>query len=219
MPKTEASIIEIIQKMVTEGASEKEIIHSLTDLGVEPEKAKRLLLLGQADTFALLKNEISKIVAEDLGKEKIGLQKFIETEAKNQAMKSKDLIEGAIMDDVKKYERDITGQSKTFQDQINETVTKVAELSDRVRSKLNELGEAVGQTQADMDEIKLKGIGQRNKMVSTALLAIGLIFCILDLWFFFTTFILQGQIAIDSIILMVIVAFMGVTMLFVATVI
>ncbi|MFH1586560.1 MAG: hypothetical protein ABID38_01745 [Candidatus Diapherotrites archaeon] len=217
MAKTETSIIEIIQKMVSEGADEQEIIHSLTDLGVEPAKAKRLLLLGQADTFALLKNEISKIVTEDLGKEKINLQKFIETEARSQAMKSKDLIESAIMEDVKKYERDITGQSQTFQDQINDTVRRVAELSDRVRGKLNELGEAVGQTQADMDEVKLKGIGQRNKIASYTLLVLGLAFCLLDFYFFFTTF--SGEIAIDSVIMMVLVAFIGVTFLFVATVI
>ncbi len=217
MAKTESSIIEIIQKMVSDGSDEAEIIHTLTDLGVEPAKAKRLLLLGQADTFALLKSEISKIVAADMGKEKINIQKFIETEARNQALKSKDLIESAIMEDVKKYERDITGQSQTFQDQINDTVRRVAELSDRVRGKLNELGEAVGQTQADMDEVKLKGIGQRNKLASTALLVLGLAFCLLDFYFFFTTF--SGTVAIDSVIMMVLVAFIGVTFLFVATVI
>ena len=42
MAKNEASIIEVIDKMVREGESEEKIIKTLKDLGVEPEKAKRL---------------------------------------------------------------------------------------------------------------------------------------------------------------------------------
>jgi len=63
----EASIIQIIQDMVKNGESEEKIIKTLESLGVEADKAKRLLLLGQADTFALLRNEISKIIAADMG--------------------------------------------------------------------------------------------------------------------------------------------------------
>ncbi len=60
MAKTDTSIIEIIEKMVREGESEEKIVQTLKDLGIPQDKAKRLLLLGQADTFALLRGEIKK---------------------------------------------------------------------------------------------------------------------------------------------------------------
>ena len=51
----DVSIIKIIQDMVREGESEEKVIQTLKELGVDPDKAKRLLLLGQADTFGLLR--------------------------------------------------------------------------------------------------------------------------------------------------------------------
>jgi predicted phage tail protein len=217
MAMKEASIIEIIQKMVREGESEEKIIQTLKDLGVEPEKAKRLLLLGQADTFALLQNEISKIVSKELEKQKSSLKEFIEDQAETAAEKEREQLTKAVISDLKEYEKDITGQSKTFQEQIQENVTKVTELSDRVKVKLNELGEAVHTIQMDMDEIKLKGIGSRNKWISTLLLFMGIAFCIGDILLFYTAF--QGEITIDTMIITVIMALIGITMIFVASVI
>ncbi len=212
----ESSIIEIVRKMVAEGEPEERIIQSLKDLGIEEDRAKRLLLLGQADTFALLRSEISKIVRADIEAEKPKLMDFIQQEANKAAEKGKETMEKAVMADLKKYEKDITGQSKTFQEQINETVQKFAELSDRVRSKLNDLGEQVRQVQIDMDEFKLKGVGTRNKLLSMVLIALGVAFLIADLYMLLT---MQAPISADSIIILVIMALVGIVMLFVATLI
>lgn len=213
---SEASIIEIVRKMVAEGESEEAIVQSLQDLGVDKSKAQRLLLLGQADTFALLRNEISKIVKADLEEEKPKLIKFIEEQAEKTSKNTKEKIEKQVMADIRNYEKDITGQSQTFQEQINETVSKFTELSERVRGKLNELGEQVHQVQIDMDEFKLKGVGTRNKWISLALIVFGLIFLAGDLYLFLTA---GTPISTDSIIIAVIMALIGITMLFVATVI
>lgn len=213
----ETSIIEIIQKMVKAGEPEEKIISTLKDLGVEPEKAKRLLLLGQADTFALLRSEIAKIVAADLEKEKPAMAKFIKEESKEAAERSREQLTKAVIADLRQYEKDITGQSKTFQEQINETVKRVADLSERVKDKLNELGEAVRTVQIDLDEMKLKGVGTRNKFISMLLLVLGIGFCVSDLYLFYTIF--GGEITVDSMIMVVIMALIGITMLFVATVI
>ncbi|HZX34361.1 MAG TPA: hypothetical protein VFF09_03195, partial [archaeon] len=119
--------------------------------------------------------------------------------------------------DLKEYEKDITGQSKTFQEQIRDNIGRINELNDRVRTKLNELGEAVRQTQVDMNEVKIKGIGGRNRLISNALWVLGLIFGLSVLYQFW---MLSGQaLTIDSLILMAIMALISVTMLFVATVI
>ncbi len=217
MAKNEASIIEVIDKMVREGESEEKIIKTLKDLGVEPEKAKRLLLLGQADTFSLLKGEIKKIVEKEIEEEKPVMKKFIEEEAMSSAEGMRTELTKAVISDLKDYEKDITGQSKTFQEQIKDNIGRINELNDRVRTKLNELGEAVRQTQVDMNEVKIKGIGGRNRFISNALWVLGLIFGLSVLYQFWT---LSGQaLTIDSLILMAIMALISVTMLFVATVI
>ncbi|MFH1391312.1 MAG: hypothetical protein ABIH20_03315 [Candidatus Diapherotrites archaeon] len=217
MAQQETSIIEIIEKMVREGESEEKIISTLKDLGVEPEKAKRLLLLGQADTFALLKTEIKKIVQKELEQEKPTLKKFIQEEAMNTANDSRQQLTKAVIGDLKEYEKDITGQSKTFQDQIGDNIQKVNDLNDRVKTKLNELGEAVRQVQVDMDEVRIKGIGGRNKLIGNSLLALGILFGIGDAFLFFINF--GNPLAIDTVIIMTIMALIAVTMLFVATVI
>lgn len=216
-PMGEAGIIDIIQKMVSDGESEEKIVQTLEDLGVEPDKAKRLLLLGQADTFALLRSEIAKIVAADLEKQKPALEDYISETVEKSVEGSKEKVEKAVMADLKKYEKDITGQSKTFQEMINENMRRVAELSDRVREQLNNLGEAVQKVQVDMDEIKVKGVGGRNRLVSLALLFAGFVFLAGDLYLFYGSF--GGAVTIDSIIITVVMALVGITLLFVATVI
>jgi len=90
--KNQASIIELIQQMVSEGVPEEKIVQTLKELGVEPEKAKRLLLLGQADTFALLRSEIARIVVDDIEKEKPNLVKFISEEGEKAGQKSREKI-------------------------------------------------------------------------------------------------------------------------------
>ncbi len=213
----DASIIEIIRKMVADGESEEKITRALKDLGVESEKVKKLVLLGQADTFALLKNEISKIVTEELGKQKPAMQSAMKAEADKISKETRVEITKAVIADLKQYEKDITGQSKTFQEQINETVKRISDLSERVKSKLNELGGAVRQVQLDMDEVKLKGVGTRNRLITLLLVILGIGFCIGDFYLFFTTF--SGEITVDNIIITVVMALIGITMLFVSTVI
>ena len=217
--KDQASILEIIQKMVSEGESEDHIIQTLKDLGVDPEKAKRLLLIGQADTFALLRSEIAKIAKDDIEKQKPELIKFMSEEAEKANQKSKEKITAQVLDDIQKYEKAITGQSKSFQEQMGDNVRKVTELSDRVKDALNELGLQVNQLKIDMDEMKIRGIGLRNKMIGTVLVGLGIAFLLLDLYLIITKFMpANALLSTDSLVVMVIMAMVGITMLFIATV-
>lgn len=216
--KTQSSIIELIQKMVSEGTPEEKIVETLKELGVEPEKAKRLLLIGQADTFALLRSEIAKIAKEDIEAEKPNLVKFIEEETLKAGQKSREKITAMVMEDVQKYEKAITGQSKSFQEQIGENVRKVTELSDRVKDALNELGEQVNQVRVDMDEMKIRGIGLRNKMIGMFMFAIGAVFLLIDLYLIVTKFLPAGSIVSpDALVIMVIMGAVGIVTLFIAT--
>jgi hypothetical protein len=213
--KASTSIIEIIQEMVAKGEPEAKIIRTLQDLGVEPEKAKRLLLLGQADTFALIRGEIGKIVEVDVEAAKTDLQNFIAKESERQTKGLATRIEKQIRTDLETYERSLTGQSEKFRKQINETVSKVASLSNRVRSQLNNLGQQVKTVRMDMDEMKISGVSSRNRLVSIVLLLFGIAFIALDLWKFISEF--QAVVSIDSVILTVIYAFVGMGLLFLAS--
>ena len=216
----EKSIIEIIQQMVANGDSEENILNTLKDIGVPMENAKRLLLVGQADTFALLRSEISKIVKSDLELEKPRLTKYIDAQAQRASEAAKVKIEQEIISDLQKYEKDITGQSKTFQEQIGETVKTVVDLSDRVRDQLNALGTQVDTIQGDLGEMKVKGLGVRNRIISLLFILLGVIFCGLAGYFAYQNFNLISAgigLPIDAVIILLVVAMIGITLLFVAS--
>ena len=110
-PETdESSIIKIIQRMVSDGESEEKIVQTLRDLGVDEDKAKRLLLLGQADTFALLRSEISKIVKEDLDKQKPEMKKFISSEAEKAGGQVRRNVWEELKKDAENYEKDLSNK-------------------------------------------------------------------------------------------------------------
>ena len=212
----EQSIIQIIQQMVAAGEPEEKIITTLKDLGVEPEQAKRLLLIGQADTFAILRNEIHKIVLEDIDKEKTNINRFIESEATRTAnQKSSDAFE-KIKRDIDNYTKEMTGKEEQFQGQINETIEKVKELSDRVRIKLNELGGQTQQVRLDLDELKLSGVGKRNSAIGLTVMGLGVIFMLLTLYQF-ANYFLTGALTFDALIFTVVFAFIGIASLVVST--
>ena len=216
----EKSIIEIIQQMVANGDSEENILNTLKDIGVPMENAKRLLLVGQADTFALLRSEISKIVKSDLELEKPRLTKYIDAQAQRASEAAKVKIEQEIISDLQKYEKAITGQSKTFQEQIGETVKTVVDLSDRVRDQLNALGTQVDTIQGDLGEMKVKGLGVRNRIISLLFILLGVIFCGLAGYFAYQNFNLISAgigLPIDAVIILLVVAMIGITLLFVAS--
>ncbi len=94
-------------------------------------------------------------------------------------------------------------------------MTTAIELSEKVRDKLNELGEQVYQAQVDLEEMKAKGIGTKNKIISVILVLLGIGFNIGALYLFFIAF--QAAITVDTMIITVVMALIGVTMLFVST--
>jgi len=92
----ESSILEIIEQMVKEGKSEKDIFGALRGLGIKEEQARKLLLLGEADTYALLRNEIKKIVKEDMEREEAVLVGVIQKMMKSQEQELEQKVEGEL---------------------------------------------------------------------------------------------------------------------------
>jgi hypothetical protein len=67
--KSDPSVINTIQNMLSQGESEEKIIQTLKEIGVDEKQIKNLLMIAQADTFNLLKGEISKISKQGFDKE------------------------------------------------------------------------------------------------------------------------------------------------------
>ncbi len=211
----EPSIIEIIQTMVREGESEDKILQTLQQLGVEPQKAQRLLLLAQADTFALLRSEISKIVKQDVDAEKQNLNAFVQQQVQTAAQGATKGIAETVKKDLETYENQLSMQRRNFESQTSDTVTKFTDLAERIRVRVNELGKDVQQVKVDQDEIKLRGVGNQNRMISMALLAFGVLFVLADLFLFIVNF--GSVLTIDSVIIFIVMALIGVVLMFVAT--
>ncbi len=215
MSKSEASIIEIIEKMVRNGESEDRILKSLVELGIEPEKAKRLLLLGQADTFALLRREIKKIVDQEIELQKPVLKKFIEEQTIDAAYRSRQELTKAVINDLKEYEKEVTGHGKKFEDQVNQSVRYALDVVEKAKQRINDMGETVRQIQVDMEEVRVRGVGSRNRLIANVLWVFGILFGLVALYLIISSF--DRAISIDRIILSVSLALISVTMLFAAT--
>ena len=211
----EPSIIEIIRNMVAEGESEEAILQTLAQLGIDQKKSQRLLLLAQADTFALLRSEIGKVVKQEIETQKQDMRAFMQSEAKSSVEGLRANISQSVKQDLSAYENQITNQSRSFQLQITDTVQKFTDLSERVRITLNTLGKDVQQIKADQDELRLKGISSKNRIISTVVLVIGTLFVLADLALFVLKF--NAALTVDSIITFIVMALIGVTMMFVAT--
>lgn len=214
--KVDSSIIEIIQRMVKEGESEEKIVKTLKELGVDEKKAKKLLLIGEADTFALLRSELAKIVKENIKNEIPALQKAIENETQKTAREIQGDMTKKSITEIQQYEKDMRGELNLFRDQAQEKIEKVSFLGENVKEKIEELTSEVRTFQLDLDEMKVKGISGRNQNISRALIGLGVLFGLADLYLFFTSY--SAGTTIDSIIVMVLIAIISVTMFFVATV-
>ncbi len=214
-PGSDPSIIEIIQNMVKEGESEDKILQTLSQLGVDPKKAQRLLLLGQADTFALLRSEISKIVKKDLEAEKKELNEFIQKESKAAVENARKGFGEQIKTDMRAYENEIDKQEKNFESGLDEKVGKYTDLAERIRLRVNQMGKDVQQIKIDQDELKLRGVGTQNRMVSFIMLGVGIIFVLAALGVFLFNF--GAALTIESMIVFIVMSLVGVAALFIST--
>jgi hypothetical protein len=215
--KEEKSIISIIQKMVREGAKEEEIINSLKELGVEENQAKRLLLLGQADTFALIRGEIKELVKEEIQSQRKEIHDLIKEETSKTSEETQKKLHELAEIEINNLENELKRKETNFQKSIDEKVSKSTDITTKTKNKLNELGEAVSTISMDLDEMKLKGIGKKTQWISYLLVATGLIFFALDIYLFLNQF--QGTLNTDSLIITVVFALIGISALFVATLI
>ncbi len=214
MPE-DKSIIKVIQDMVAAGEPEEKIIATLNELGIETEKAKKLLLIGQSDVFALLKNEIHSIVLSDLEKEKPEIDSIIEQRVLkvSEELGKKEALR--IKEEILEWEKELATKSYKFQKQQQETLLAVKDLNDRTRTALNELGDRVSKVELDLKEAKIGGIGQRNTLISYAILAFGALF-VLIAFGLMSFFLVINQLNPQTIIITVVMGILGVALIYIS---
>lgn len=160
-PPTKASIIAAIQKMVQSGEDEETIIESLKQLGVSEEQAKRLLLLGEANTFALLQSEIAKIVQDEVEEEKPRLAEFIKQETERAGKEMTEKVEKRALGAFKEDQSFIENQATMFQARVNQSVKNIMQLNQQTKENIAELGSKASNLERDVWALKHRVFGSR----------------------------------------------------------
>ncbi len=202
--KKEEGIIEIIQKMVRQGKSNEEITKTLEAMGVREKEAKRLLLIAEANTFALLEREIAKIVEKKFGG-------FIEKKEKEIDR----VISGRIKEKEKAFEKLSQEKAAGLEEKIKSLSKSALGIVEKTRKRTEDLTKEIEQLKIDIERLRLTG--RKPWWLAKLIVGVGLLFSAL-----FVYVILRGlslPITIDETIRLIVVAIIAVTMFFVAALI
>ena len=206
----QSSVIEIIQQMVKSGESEERIMATLRDLGVKPEQAKQLLLMGQTNAFALLRNEISTMVQNQMVGEKTKFGDFVQGEIEKKLVINREKIVQEIGEKYKEI-----GNAELFERKVMDRVARMDTENQKALKEAHDVELQLSSIRTDLEEIKIRGIGARNKAVSLALLIFGIGIVFADIFLFFSKFTIAPT--VDALVITVVLALVGTAMLFAST--
>jgi hypothetical protein len=202
------SIIDIIQEMVKKGEPEEKIVQALKDLGVEAEEAKKLLLLGEANTFALLAAEINRMVDASL---KERFSKFVADNEK----KAKEQIERTMSDKEKEFEGFLSKKQSEMESQIKQLGGKAVEIVEKTRQRTEQLGQEQEQMKLDIEQIRVSG--KKPWWISKILVVGGTVFALLLAFLIWKG--IGNPISIDETIRLLVLGIVSITMFFIAAII
>ena len=193
------SIIRIIQEMVRKGESEKDIMSTLRGLGIDEERAKRLLMLGQADTFALVESEVSKIVRGSIAEEEEDFKIALKRQLKDAVGEAKIEME------------------KNVRDYTDKKTEKIVEIMEEIRQKSEENLERSKTVEMEMKEVRMRSGAGQGKVITFVLILAGIGFLLFDAYLFYKS--TQTILTVDQIVLNLVIAVAGIAMLFTASVV
>ncbi len=182
------SIIEIIQKMVQEGQPREKIVQTLLDLGVNEEQAKKLLLIAEADTFTLLRKEISSIVKEEFINNQKGFEDLIHNDLEKIENEERSNIKEMAALELSSAKKQIMDESKNFEDRINKTISSSQKTVSMVKIALDSINERIAQIELDVEQIKVHKFRKKSMVFSYAMLGLGSILLIISLSLFVINF-------------------------------
>lgn len=198
--KRQKSIIKVIREMMQAGESNEKILQTLTEMGVKPEQAKRLISVGQAGTLGVLQQDIGKIAKTKIENEIPALRKMVE----DQLMQAKKDLKKSVKDELDE-------ELEVFRGQVNEDIKLVNEVTSSLGEKIGKVDEKADDIRAELKEMQMRRLGTKNEWISLILVLGGLVFNFCALYMFFVTF---SAITLDSLILIIVIALTGITMLF-----
>ncbi len=200
--KKEASIIKAIREMMQNGDTEEKIVATLQEMGVKPEQAKRLAMIGQADTLTVLQQDIGRVAKAQIENEIPALRKMVETEL---IQTKKDLK--------KSIKEELDDEMEAFGDRVKEDIKLVNEVNSSFGKKIGKVDEKIEEVKGEIKEMQMRRLGTKNEWISLVLVLGGIVFNVLAVIMFYLTFT-AGTITLDSIILILVIALTGITMLF-----
>jgi len=182
-----ASIISIIREMIKAGESEESIVRSLKELGIKEKDAKKLLLLGEADTFSLLQNEINKMVKEYYDKEKPQIAQYIRDEVEKQEDEMTDKVEKRALGAFKEDQKFIENQATMFQARVNQSVKNIMQLNEHTKNSMGQLGNRISNNERELWGIKDRVYGSKViRVVSMVLITLEFVLVIATAIMFFS---------------------------------
>jgi len=200
--KKEASIISAIREMMKNGEPEEKILKTLVEMGVKPEQAKRLVMVGQADTLTILQSDIGRIAKSQIENEVPALKKMVE----NELIKSRKELKKSVKDELDE-------EMEVFRGHVNEDLKLVNEVTGSLEAKIGKMDEKVRDVKGEVKEMQMRRLGTKNEWLSLILVVGGLAFnafAFIMLYFIFTS----ASVTLDSLIMTIVTALTGITMLF-----
>jgi len=198
--KKEASIISAIREMMKNGESEENILKTLVEMGIKPAQAKRLMMVGQADTLTILQEDIGRIAKIQIEQEMPMLRKMVE----DQLIQTRKELKKSVKDD-------LDDELEVFRKQVNEDIKLVNEVSASFEGKLGKIDEKAEDIRSEVKEMQMRRLGTKNEWISLLLIGGGVAFNAVALVMFLMTF---QAITLDALILIIVIALTGITMLF-----
>jgi len=196
----EASIISAIREMMKNGESEEKILKTLIEMGVKPQQAKRLIMVGQADTLSILQQDIGRIAKAQIENELPSLRKLVESEL----LKARKELKKNVKDELDE-------EMELFRKQVREDIKLVNDVTASLNEKIAKIDEKTEDTRAEVKEMQMRRLGTKNEWISLLLVGGGIAFNLSALVMFFYTF---QAITLDSLVLIMVIALTGITMLF-----
>ncbi len=164
------SIIETIDRMVREGEGEDKIMSTLRDLGISQDNARRLLILGQADVFSLLKGEIRRTLRDELEHEAPEIKKTAQEETSRALDEGRQQLSKAMVAELKEYEKSLASQNKALQQELDAKIQKLEDMEQKTRTGMSEQARVLQEQIVENIKEYEKNLNSQNKAFQEQLL-------------------------------------------------
>jgi len=209
--KADDSIIEIIQKMVQEGQPREKIIQTLQDLGVNEEQSKKLLLIAEADTFTLLRKEISSMVKDEFSSNQKNFESLIHSDLEKIENEERQNIKALANVELKDAKKMILDESKNFEDRVNKTISSSQKTVTMVKVALDSLNERIAQMELDLEQLKVHKFRKKTMVFSYAMLGLGAVLLLVSVLLFALNF---GRLDLAQIVMITVLVLASVVLMF-----